>query len=66
MDSRKIEPASIKVLFGLKFMSDKQNATRFVICICNDGYEVSLEKRKLYEVLPDFDTAKHHQIQVID
>lgn len=47
-------------------MSDKQNATRFVICICNDGYEVSLEKRKLYEVLPDFDTAKHHQIQVID
>ena len=38
----------------------------FVICIRNDGYEVSLEKRKLYEVLPDNDAAQHGQIRVID
>jgi hypothetical protein len=38
----------------------------FAICICNDGYEVSLEKRKIYKVLPDFDAAKHHKIRVID
>jgi len=47
-------------------MSDKQNTSRFVICIYNNGYEVSLEKRKLYEALPDFDAAKHHQIRIID
>lgn len=47
-------------------MSDKQDTSRFVICIYNNGYEVSLEKRKLYEVLPDFDAVKHHQIRIID
>ena len=47
-------------------MNDKQDTSRFVICIYNNGYEVSLEKRKLYEVLPDFDAAKHHQIRIID
>jgi hypothetical protein len=38
----------------------------FVICINNKGFEVSLETRKLYEVLPDPDAEKHHQIRVID
>ena len=47
-------------------MSDKQDTSRFVICIYNNRYEVSLEKRKLYEALPDFDAAQHHQIRIID
>lgn len=47
-------------------MSDKQDISRFIICIYNDGYEVSLEKRKRYEALPNFDTAQHHQIRIID
>jgi len=38
----------------------------FAICLTNHGYEVSLEVRKLYEVLPDPDAAKHGQIRVID
>lgn len=38
----------------------------FAICINNCGYEVSLETRKLYEVLDDPDAEKHHQIRVID
>ena len=38
----------------------------FAICIDNRGYEVSLETRKLYEVLPDVDAKKHGQIRVID
>ena len=39
---------------------------KFVICIDNHGYEASLEQRKLYEVLPDEDAAKHGQLRVID
>jgi hypothetical protein len=38
----------------------------FAVCIRNDGYEVSLEPRKIYEVLPDHDAAEHEQIRVID
>lgn len=47
-------------------MNSKQETKHFAICICNEGYEVSLEKRKLYEVLADSDAAKHHQIRIID
>jgi hypothetical protein len=38
----------------------------FMICVDNRGYESSLEKRKLYEVLTDRAAEKHHQIRVID
>ena len=39
---------------------------KFVICVENNGYEASLEQRKLYEVLPDVEAAKHDQLRVID
>lgn len=42
------------------------NEHQFAICIDNRGYEVSLEIRKLYEVLLDADAEKHGQIRVID
>ena len=38
----------------------------FVICVENDGYEVSLEKRKLYEKLPDKKSESHGLVRVID
>ena len=38
----------------------------FVICVRNDGYEVSLERRKIYEILEDSDAGAHHQVRVID
>jgi len=38
----------------------------FMICIDNQGYEASLEIRKLYEVLPDKTAEKYHRIRVID
>jgi hypothetical protein len=38
----------------------------FVVCVNNDDYAASLEPRKLYEVLPDKDAAKHGQIRIID
>lgn len=37
-----------------------------MICIDNRGYESSLEKRKLYEVLNDKIAEKHNQIRIID
>lgn len=37
-----------------------------VLCLRNEGYEVSLEPRKIYEVLPDRDAAVHDQLRVID
>jgi hypothetical protein len=37
-----------------------------VVCVRNDGYEVSLERRKIYELLPDTDAESHGQIRVID
>lgn len=40
--------------------------SKFVICIDNSKYPVSLEKRKIYEALPDEDAAALGQIRVID
>jgi archaellum component FlaG (FlaF/FlaG flagellin family) len=42
------------------------NKHEFAICVDNHGYEVSLEMRKLYEVIVDADAEKHNQIRVID
>ena len=39
---------------------------QFVICIRNDNYPASLEKRKIYEVVPDTEAEEHFQIRVID
>ena len=44
----------------------KAFAKKFVIYLKNKGYEVSLERPKIYQVLPDPDAAKHRQIRVID
>jgi hypothetical protein len=41
-------------------------AKQFAVCLRNDGYEVSLEPRKIYQVLPDPGAAKHRQVRVID
>jgi len=41
-------------------------AKQFAVCLKNDGYEVSLERRKIYQMLPDPDAAKHRQVRVID
>jgi hypothetical protein len=40
--------------------------SRFAVCIRNEGYEVSLELRKLYEILDDADARQYGQIRVLD
>ena len=37
-----------------------------VLCLRNAGYEVSLERRKVYTALQDADAARHGQVRVID
>jgi hypothetical protein len=39
---------------------------RFLLCIENKGYEVSLEIRKLYENIPDKEASRHNQVRIID
>jgi hypothetical protein len=41
-------------------------ARRLVICIDNSGYEVSLERRKIYVCIPDTRAEKLGQLRVID
>jgi hypothetical protein len=41
-------------------------AKRLVICLDNSGYEVSLERRKIYVALPDSRAEKLGQIRVMD
>ncbi len=40
--------------------------SRLVVCLRNDGYEVSLEPRKIYRALPDENAKKHAQLRVVD
>ncbi len=37
-----------------------------VICVKNEGYMVSLERRKLYVALADPQAAKHGQLRIVD
>lgn len=44
----------------------KLRGARFVVCLKNRGYPASLEKRKLYRVIPDRLAQKHGCIRVVD
>lgn len=39
---------------------------QFVVCINNEGYQASLEPRKIYQVIPDEEAENHKMIRVID
>jgi len=39
---------------------------QLVICVKNEDYPASLEKRKIYETITDPAAEKHGQIRVID
>ncbi|MBL7133782.1 MAG: hypothetical protein ISS78_06765 [Phycisphaerae bacterium] len=36
------------------------------LCINNEGYPVSLELRKVYEILPDEEAGRLGQIRIVD
>jgi hypothetical protein len=44
----------------------KAEAKQLVVCIDNDGYAASLEKRKIYLALRDTDAGKHGLLRIVD
>ena len=44
----------------------KRVVSRFLICVENKGYAVSLKERKIYVALQDEMVFKHGQVRVID
>lgn len=41
-------------------------ATRFALCLSNEGFEAALEPRKIYRVLPDLDAEREGLLRVVD
>ncbi|MBI1785558.1 hypothetical protein HYR69_10480 [Candidatus Sumerlaeota bacterium] len=41
-------------------------AARFAVCLDNRGYAASLERGKLYRLIPDKDAAAHGYLRIID
>jgi hypothetical protein len=44
----------------------KSQSKQLVVCVDNEGYAASLEKRKIYIALPDSAAEKHGLLRVID
>ena len=44
----------------------RPRSTRFAVCIKNTGYEASLERNKIYIVLPDEAAEREGGLRVID
>jgi len=44
----------------------KAQPTQLVVCIKNDGYQASLEKRKIYVTLADPGGERHGLLRIID
>ena len=42
------------------------SVTCFVTCVDNSNYEASLERRKIYEVVPDPEATRDGDIRIID
>jgi hypothetical protein len=43
-----------------------QEPLQFVVCLKNNGYDASLEPRKIYQMLSDEEAESHKMIRVID
>jgi hypothetical protein len=53
---------------GISTRSRKPSATgrRFAVCVQNDGYEASLERNKIYVILPDKNAESDGDLRVVD
>lgn len=47
-------------------MKNQKSTYEFVVCIDNKGYLASLEKGKLYRVIPDPEAFAHNLMRVVD
>jgi hypothetical protein len=44
----------------------KTTAKHLIVCVKNDGYPASLEKRKIYVALRDAQAGRHGLVRIID
>lgn len=44
----------------------KAQAKQLVVCVNNEGYPASLEKRKIYLSLRDAEAEKHSLLRIVD
>lgn len=44
----------------------RKRTFRYAICVNNDGYPASLERGKLYSVIPDRSAAAHGYLRIVD
>ena len=44
----------------------KAQAKQLVVCVDNDGFPASLEKRKIYVALRDAGAEKHGMLRIVD
>ena len=51
---------------SLKNAMAKPPTKQLVVCIDNDGYPASLERRKIYVALPDSDAEQRGLMRIID
>jgi hypothetical protein len=64
--STKSSATSTRARFRRPARSTPSRRRQFVLCLRSNGYEASLEPRKIYIALPDRDAAAHNQLRVID
>jgi hypothetical protein len=43
-----------------------RSRVRFAVCIKNKGYEASLERGKVYRLVPDEEAATHGYVRIVD
>ncbi|MGH7655717.1 MAG: hypothetical protein ACREN6_13745 [Gemmatimonadaceae bacterium] len=44
----------------------RSHTSKLLLCVRNAGYEASLERRKIYEAVPDRDASAHGLVRVTD
>ena len=54
------------VSHGSRKAASRAACGQFAVCVDNDGYEVSLERNKIYVVLPDKDAERDGDLRVVD
>jgi hypothetical protein len=47
-------------------MTNPTPSPQFAICVRNEGYPASLERRKLYQMLPDEAAAAEGLVRIVD
>jgi hypothetical protein len=47
-------------------MKNEETCSMLAVCVDNKGYEMSLERRKVYPVLPDESAARSNYVRVVD